>query len=481
MAEATVNEVGSGSVEQVKVKGMSKIDLLRAHGLLLPLESGQLEQQDAVDLTAACQTIVGTVVVKRQAGKEVVLSVVPMGSEGQGQGHCSWSSGVPGQAVAVQLVIGQTLQAALGEEVTRALCKVVKVGDVLAVRGTSEGVRSGALQVSLSSLLVYQDPDVITMRPAAGASSVEVEVSACVAVEQTVSPSEEEHMTLQDIRGIAYAPCLLGEGEEEEVPDPGPLPVLLVDDATSSEVFCRAVQALLADCALSEGVQQRYNPVVVGMDTEWRPYTSEGVQCPVETLQLSTRSAAFVLDMPSLCSSLPAEQLHLLGSALGALLGEPRVLKLGFEIMGDLDRLAASYGQQLPALLRWCGALDLSPLARIAFPGEVTKKRCGLSAVSRALLGKPMDKTMQCSAWHLRPLSAAQLAYGALDAAVLIALYDRTVRAIHSQFPSAHIDRYLEKRGLIFNVKFQLMPSTMTCRALRWPRQGKEPPDSPLS
>ena len=43
-----------------------------------------------------------------------------------------------------------------------------------------------------------------------------------------------------------------------------------------------------------------------------------------------------------------------------------------------------------------------------------------VSAVLRARL----DKAQQCSAWHLRPLTAAQLAYAANDAAVLLALLD---------------------------------------------------------
>ena len=48
-----------------------------------------------------------------------------------------------------------------------------------------------------------------------------------------------------------------------------------------------------------------------------------------------------------------------------------------------------------------------------------------VSAVLRARL----DKTQQCSAWHLRPLSAAQLAYAANDAAVLLALLDALTAA----------------------------------------------------
>ncbi len=38
----------------------------------------------------------------------------------------------------------------------------------------------------------------------------------------------------------------------------------------------------------------------------------------------------------------------------------------------------------------------------------------GLSAVSKELLGKPLDKSMQMSNWEERPLSARQQQYAAL-------------------------------------------------------------------
>ena len=48
-----------------------------------------------------------------------------------------------------------------------------------------------------------------------------------------------------------------------------------------------------------------------------------------------------------------------------------------------------------------------------------------LSAVCERVLGLPMDKTEQQSAWQLRPLTGRQRAYAALDAEVLIAIYER--------------------------------------------------------
>ena len=48
----------------------------------------------------------------------------------------------------------------------------------------------------------------------------------------------------------------------------------------------------------------------------------------------------------------------------------------------------------------------------------------GLRDACATWLGRRLDKSEQCSDWERRPLSRAQVAYAALDAAVLFALHD---------------------------------------------------------
>lgn len=58
------------------------------------------------------------------------------------------------------------------------------------------------------------------------------------------------------------------------------------------------------------------------------------------------------------------------------------------------------------------------------FPGIDRPRQAGLSSIVEAQLGKPLDKSQQCSAWGERPLTSAQLQYAALDVFCLLALLD---------------------------------------------------------
>ncbi|KAG1680371.1 hypothetical protein FOA52_015462 [Chlamydomonas sp. UWO 241] len=164
-----------------------------------------------------------------------------------------------------------------------------------------------------------------------------------------------------------------------------------------------------------------------------------GVACPASLLQVATDTHTLVFDLLSLGGN------PRLDSALSAAFHNPRCLKVGFELAGDLSKLAASYpGVATFARVErvfdlrhlWAAHLAQQQQAvqagrRAAGDGVVaagggvrpSARTAGLSTLSAALLGKPLDKSMQVSDWEQRPLSQRQLDYAGLDAAVLVLLY----------------------------------------------------------
>merc|ERR1712070_261137 len=67
---------------------------------------------------------------------------------------------------------------------------------------------------------------------------------------------------------------------------------------------------------------------------------------------------------------------------------------------------------------------DLQPISASLLPSS-NKSGCmeGLAVTCARFLGKPLDKTEQCSDWRTRPLKESQRQYAALDAIVLLDLH----------------------------------------------------------
>lgn len=128
----------------------------------------------------------------------------------------------------------------------------------------------------------------------------------------------------------------------------------------------------------------------------------------VETLQLSTRHAVFVLDLPTIVHTLPTSCLAEVDAALSVIFASPAVWMLGYDCAQDFQRLAASY-PVVSAFQKVTSVVDLQVLAKSLYPGRVTKQSSGLSKLSATLFQRKMDKTQQCSPWHLRPFTPAQV------------------------------------------------------------------------
>ena len=147
---------------------------------------------------------------------------------------------------------------------------------------------------------------------------------------------------------------------------------------------------------------------------------------------------------------------HVLSAMLSDIWVRPDVAILGFGLAYDLTRLHCSYphlpccggagrvvGSSVPGVpaatlgmqafeaptpppLRT--HVDVLALARLCSRPLAATQRVSLSRVCQRMLGRPLDKSQQCSRWSSRPLSPEQLRYAACDAHVLTAVFDKCLQ-----------------------------------------------------
>ncbi|XP_057856610.2 uncharacterized protein LOC131065979 isoform X1 [Cryptomeria japonica] len=160
---------------------------------------------------------------------------------------------------------------------------------------------------------------------------------------------------------------------------------------------------------------------VVGIDCEWRPNYMKGAgPSKVSILQIATAEKVLIFDLVGLSQTVP----HVLDTCLKEVFHSPNILKLGYAFHNDLDQLFQSY-RELECFHFCEGILDLQKLHG--------SSKGGLSGLTKTALGGHLNKTRRMSNWEHRPLTLSQLHYAALDAAVLIAIFN-----ILCDEPSSH-------------------------------------------
>lgn len=192
---------------------------------------------------------------------------------------------------------------------------------------------------------------------------------------------------------------------------PGTIPELL----STPEGLLSAFQTFRND-------KYEYGPF--GFDAEWDD-DSDGAAL----LQLAHPDQVLLIDVPALSAT--NEGVSALRDTVGKLMDCPKSVVVGFACRQDLSRLRACHCVGGSHWLSETNAVvDAQSFVAV---GDPSLGRLGLSRVSEAYFGKPLDKTEQCSMWSRRPLTERQRIYAALDAWACAALHQKCFPSWSSQ------------------------------------------------
>jgi len=97
---------------------------------------------------------------------------------------------------------------------------------------------------------------------------------------------------------------------------------------------------------------------------------------------------------------------------------------VGFSCRQDITKLRGSPTKSKDKKHWLHSSEGVVDLQTILAKTDASSTKLGLSRVCERFLGKPLDKSEQCSLWNARPLSLRQRTYAALDAWTVRSIYD---------------------------------------------------------
>lgn len=165
---------------------------------------------------------------------------------------------------------------------------------------------------------------------------------------------------------------------------------------------------------------------VASIDCEWKP-SFGAAQSHVALIQIATIDKVYLID--SLILNKPEYQ-SFWCSFYKSFLDNAEIIKVGFGIEQDLKEMKSSIVGLGNIKVQGEGLLDLGTLWKcllsigLILPGNSDTGGNSLTSLVQSCFGLPLEKSEQCSNWELRPLRRTQIMYAALDAHVLVQIYE---------------------------------------------------------
>ena len=393
-------------------------------------------------------TIVGRISgVRRMARRLVFCDLAPPNYIGSGSKLDSydqpWTSGTDGKEMAVQLIAGKTFCKSRGEVDGPELLRSIRPGQLVLVEGkTNVGNRE-----SLGHWVDKRSLDIVVWDyQILGEDAVplgRVPRFPNDVVSSSLGSTRKPHLLLST--GQAPETTSLSNNVYLKLSDIFSDPTVhVVDNLEGIAMFAHALETVSSGHLNGDS-----NSVsMVGIDCEWKPsfmLKSPSELQPVLLLQISIQKlqTVYLLDLqtllrPCLHTSVAMNEVESATSrALSQLFASTQFLKLGFQLLSDLRRLAGSY-PHVDAFRVVHAVVEVSVIAQKTMQlAKIRNARHVITSLSRLtqfLLDKPLDKEQQISDWSLRPLTHAQQQYSSLDAAVGPVLFERALKLVDADW-----------------------------------------------
>ena len=153
----------------------------------------------------------------------------------------------------------------------------------------------------------------------------------------------------------------------------------------------------------------------LGVDWEWRPSLVKYNITTVALLQIGDLKNIFLIDMKALSNS------EALVELLTSIFGSESINIIGMSFHNDLSALAA-VSPSLNFRKKIANLYDIQPMY-----SSIYKKPqgIGLTKIWDDILGKKVCKFEQMANWERRPLRKSQMHYAALDAFILVEIFNK--------------------------------------------------------
>jgi len=200
---------------------------------------------------------------------------------------------------------------------------------------------------------------------------------------------------------------------------------LIFIDETESEAFDLAVRDIL-------------NSKAIGFDTEFKFTLTKFDVHGTGLMQIATATKAYLIDSMKISNTPKHNQF------VKDLISNPNIQIVGHTLSADISKLRETQkknDQEEKGGLTMAGEMDISKIYRLLYPG----KKYALASICEDILKKPMSKYDQMSNWHNRPLRKAQMHYAALDAVVVLVLFEKLRDEIHSR--GADVEEFIRLKG----------------------------------